>query len=101
MNLPPTPAHLWTERYESLRRHFLQQGQLLQSEPLGLTVLLQQGLARWMRAWQSDAGLKPVAPACAPSSASLWPLPLTPLWQQELTRLIAQMTLPQLQPVAL
>lgn len=38
MNLPPTSPHLWTERYESLRRHFLQQRQLLQSEPLGLTV---------------------------------------------------------------
>jgi hypothetical protein len=96
MNLPPTPAHLWTERYESLRRHFLQEDLLLPARPLGLAVLLRQGLACWMRAWQSHGQAERAAP---PAPAQPWTPPPAPLWQQELTQLIAQMTLQQLQPV--
>lgn len=97
MKLPPTPAHLWTERYESLRRHFLHEGPLLQTQPLGLAMFLRQGLARWMDAWRIDGQAEWVAPAAA---AKPWTAPLAPGWQQDLTQLIAQMTLQQLQPLA-
>jgi len=39
---------LWTERYESLRRHALQAHQILESDPLGLALLAQGGVAHWM-----------------------------------------------------
>jgi len=93
MNLPSTPAKLWTERYESLRHHFLNGRRLLGTEPVGLTLLLHQGLASWMRAWQTDGGAESVAPA---SPSPSWTAPVGPVWQQEVTRLIAQMTAYQL-----
>ena len=96
MNLAPTQPNLWTERYETLRRHFIENRQFLASDPLGLTLLLRNGLAAWMRTWRSctEAALKTGAPApdwqCPPISTA---------WQQELTLLIAQMTAPHLQTI--
>jgi len=94
MNLPPTPSNLWTERYESLRRHFLGDRPLLGADGLGLTLLLHKGVAGWMRAWHNGAALEPEP---TPSS-ELWNPPVAPVWQQELTRLIAHMTVQQLGP---
>lgn len=96
MNLPPHPSKLWAERYESLRRHFVHDRKVLGAEPLGLTLLLHQGLAGWMRAWQSGAvtEINPAASSCKP-----WPPPAGRLWHQELTQLIAQMTVQQLHAI--
>lgn len=96
MNLPPSPSKLWAERYESLRRHFVDDRKLLGAEPLDLTLLLHQGLAGWMRAWQSGAAVEPHP---ATSSCIPWKPPAGPVWQQELTQLIAQMTVQQLHPI--
>ena len=96
MNLPPTPSNLWTERYESLRRHCVDGCKLLGAEPLSLTLFLQKGLANWMRAWQSGTTAEPIPTA----SSWQWGIPPTePVWQQELTQLIAHMTIQQLHPV--
>ena len=43
----------WSERYESLRRHFLDQPRLFGSVPSGLTTLMDSGLAHWMRRWSA------------------------------------------------
>jgi hypothetical protein len=89
MNLPPSQSNLWRERYETLRRHFIESRQLLQVDPCALSVLIQSGMAAWMRAWQP-------CPATAPESTDpfrpLWRPRVAPVWQQELTRLIAHMT---------
>jgi hypothetical protein len=96
VNLPSTPANLWTERYEALRRCFVDEHKWLAAEPLSLTLLLQKGLAGWMRAWHSG----PAADSTL-STASTCPAPPTgPAWQLELTRLIAHMTVQQLNPLA-
>ena len=94
MNLPATASHLWTERYETLRRHFIENRQLLGADPIGLTRLLRSGVADWMRSWSgAEASPKPSSPA-----SQSWDLPVVPGWQQELTRLIAHMTTQHLQP---
>jgi hypothetical protein len=93
MNLPPRSSKLWAERYESLRWHFVHDRKLLEAEPLGLTLLLHQGLASWMRAWQSGAAAETNPDA---SSYKPWKPPAGRVWQQELTQLIAHMTVQQL-----
>ena len=95
MNRSPATPHLWTERYETLRRHFVENRQLLEADPLGLTLLLQRGIAGWMRTCQS--GALSATQATTPSPQS-WCPPIGPVWQQELTRLIAQMTAHHLYP---
>jgi len=89
MNGPPTSSSLWTERYESLREHFLQSRQFLGADSLGLTLLRHKGVAGWMGAWQGGSALQPEP---TPSLAEPWNPPVAPVWQQELTRLIAAMT---------
>ena len=98
MNLPSTPANLWTERYEALRRYFVDERKWLAAEPLSLTLLLQKGLAGWMRAWHSGPPAESTAPAAYTCRASN--PPAGPAWQLELTRLIAHMTVQQLNPLA-
>lgn len=93
MNLPATQSKVWKQRYETLRQHFLEQRQILETDPLGLTLLLRNGLASWMRTWQTCIETAPKIPA--PACASL--RPPTAVWQQELTRLIAHMTEQHLQ----
>lgn len=52
----------WTDRYEKLRQHVLQPtGPSFDGTP-GLAVLLQRGVAAWMRVW-SDCALLPHAPS--------------------------------------
>jgi hypothetical protein len=98
MNLAPTPSNLWTERYEALRRYYVYDRKLLTAEPLGLSLLLHTGLAGWMRAWHSSVVAHPTAPAASPSGT--WNPPAGPVWQQELTQLLAHMTVQQLNPIA-
>jgi hypothetical protein len=83
----PQP-HEWTQRYETLRQHFLEQRQMLETDPLGLTLLLRNGLATWMQSWQCFMERAPEMPA--PVCPVL--RPPTDGWQHELTRLLAQIT---------
>jgi hypothetical protein len=97
MNLPRTPATLWTERYETIRRHFVANRALLSVEPLGLALLRDNGLAEWMHRWHLDPATtpKPLAPSLPEPPA----LPIIPCCQQELTQLVAHMTAQHLQPI--
>lgn len=102
MNHPPVsssaaaPAASWKQRYEALRQLVVAGNPLTGTEPLSLAVLLRQGVARWMRSWPrttqtaGDAALPPVAPPVVP----------TPQWQQQLTAVMAQMSLAHLSPIA-
>jgi len=82
----------WKERYENLRCHVVEGRQSLGADPLDLGLLCRQGLASWMGSW-----LELMVPqACFPLAPSALPCPVTPLWQQQLTALLAQMTAPHL-----
>lgn len=96
MNELPTPAKLWTERYETIRRHFIENRPLLSADPLGLALLRHQGLAGWMRTWHLESATKSTPSGPSPQSPVL---PLIPFCQQELTALVAHMTAQHLQPV--
>jgi len=91
MNLASAQLKGSAERYETLRRHFLENRRLLADAPLGLTLLLREGMAVWIRAWQSSTESAADASAPAPRSG-IPPIPASSAWQQELTRLIARMT---------
>lgn len=89
----PEPS-TWTQRYEAVRDHLLNGRQILSAAPLGLVLLLKHGVAGWMRRWLESLGQ---APPVHPTPAA--PLcPSTPVWQQQLTSLLAQMTVTQLCP---
>ena len=84
----------WTQRYETLRRHFLDESGRLPSAPLGLLLFLRQGLAGWMRAWNPE----PLPSAQPPSLPARLAAPGG--WQRELTSLLAHLTSLHLQPTA-
>ena len=94
MILPPTPSTTGIERYETLRRHVLQGGQVFDRAPLSLVLWLAHGMAGWMRPWAK-------AVAVVPSPTEV-PPPLrfaaTSLWQHQLTLLLAQITVQRLSP---
>jgi len=94
MNGPGVSPATWTERYESLRRYVLEGRQLFQSQPLGLALWLAKGMAGWMQQWGrlTEATVLPASPAARPDG------PATGGWQQQLTMVLAQMTLGYLQP---
>ena len=95
--IPPlTPPATWIERYETLRRHVLQGGQIFDREPLNLVLWLAQGMAGWMRHWTKAVEMSP-APAVAPSPLRF---AAPSLWQQPLTLLLAQITVKHLYPAA-
>ncbi len=83
-----SPA-LWTERYEALRQHALNNRQSLTADPLGLVLLLRQGVALWMGCWPSSSSSS--GPA-SPASCAASPLACLPDCQRQLTELLAQMT---------
>ena len=93
MNLSPHSPNLWAERYETLRRHFLEDRHLLGSDPLGLTLLLRSGAACWMRRWVTGGETISKPAVAAPE---LW-RPSTTLWPEQLTMLLAHITLQHLQ----
>jgi hypothetical protein len=83
-----TPAATWKQRYEALRQVALGCGPALGVEPFGLVLLLRQGVANWMHSWPRPAETQAREPAL--------PLPSVtppPQWQQQLTTLLAQMSL--------
>lgn len=96
MNSPLTPSQLWTERYEALRRHVLGDAPVMGMSPLGLAVLQQKGVTNWMQAWTRGAMGEPPP---IPSTAQGWGPSAPPAWQQELTQLIAHMTIQLLHPI--
>jgi len=87
----PHPS-LWTERYESLRRHALEAHPILGNDPLGLALLSQGGIALWMRQWTAP----PPVPSHAPALPATLSAPMPPEWQRELTLVLGQMTLQHL-----
>jgi hypothetical protein len=88
-----TPPIAWIERYEALRRHVLLGCQIFDRTPLSLVLWLGQGMAGWMRHWAKAVELAP-SPAAAPPPS----FAATPLWQQQLTLLLAQITVQRLYP---
>jgi hypothetical protein len=81
----------WTQNYETLRQHVLDRRQALPAEPLGLVLLCRRGVAGWMRGWAELA--RPTAPLPPTQPA---PRPALALCQQELTILLAQITVQNL-----
>lgn len=91
------PSATWVERYETLRRHVLDRRDGLALEPLGLVLWLAQGMAGWMGSWAKAVEVP------LPSPAMVAPLPMFPatsLWQQQITLLLAQITVQRLYPTA-
>lgn len=88
-------ASTWTKRYEAVREHRLTGRQTLGTDPLGLVLLIKHGVAGWMRRWLD--GLAPERPV--PEMVARLHPP-TPLWQQQLTILLAHMTVNQLGPLS-
>ena len=86
--LPIASPASWKQRYENLRSHVLEGRQSLGADPLSLMLLCRQGLVGWMRGWKEVMVPRP----CFPIAPSELLSPMTPLWQQQLTALLAQMT---------
>ena len=93
MKAAPTAARSWTERYEALRQYVLEGGQRLQTQPLGLALWVAQGMAGWMKQWR-ELITTPTPPVGLPAPASG---PALGGWQEQLTCVLAQMTLANLQ----
>ena len=89
-------AHCWTHRYEQLREQVLAGESLIGTDRRGLTLLIRQGMAAWMRARHD--------PLCCPAAAALeveaLPMSLRESWQQEATQLLVNMALSHLRPGA-
>ncbi len=96
MKGPLTSPAAWAERYESLRAYILAGRQLFQTQPLGLALWLAKGMAGWMKQWTqlTQATVPSPSPGARPPGPAVGP------WQQQLTLLLAQMTLENLQPQA-
>jgi hypothetical protein len=89
---PCAAAALWQQRYEALRQLAVAGSQVFGADPLGLVLLLRQGVAGWMRHWAGLVESRPTAPV----PASPRPVVPTTQWQQQLTELLAQMSLAHL-----
>lgn len=85
-----TTTAAWKQRYEVLRQLAVAGSQILEADPLGLVLLLRQGVAGWMRSWSRLAQTPPAqrmpTPVILPRSQ----------WQQQLTGLLAEMSLAHL-----
>jgi hypothetical protein len=84
----------WTERYEALRQCFVDESGRLACAPLGLLLLIREGLAGWMRRWNPEAPVSTGSAKCP----SLMPLMPASGWQCELTYLLARITTLHLEP---
>jgi hypothetical protein len=88
-------ARDWTRRYEQLREQVLTTDHCIATDLTGLTVLITQGMATWMRSWQ-----EPLRCSVAAQTEAL-PMSLSSSsWQEEATRLLVNMALCQLSPEA-
>jgi len=89
-------AQCWTRRYEQLREQVLAGDNCIATDRRGLTVLIRQGMAAWMRAWHEPL----CCPVAAAPEAEAVPMRLRESWQQEATRLLVNMALSHLRPGA-
>jgi hypothetical protein len=92
MNPAPTAAASWTERYEALRQYALEGRQRLPTQPLGLALWVAKGMAGWMKRW-TELITMPAPRVGFPSASG----PAGGGWQEQLTCVLAQMTLANLQ----
>ena len=90
-------APCWTRRYEQLREQVLAADNFIATDRRGLTVLIREGMAAWMRAWHEPPFCS--VAAAAPEAEAL-SMSLGESWQQEATRLLVNMTLSHLSPKA-
>ena len=88
---PATPT-LWKQRYEALRQLAIGGRQILETDPLGLVLLLRQGVAGWMRSWSESAQTPALQRAPVPEA----PVVPTSAWQHQLTEVLAAMSLAHL-----
>jgi hypothetical protein len=90
--LSPTTGTVWQQRYEALRQLAVGGRQILEAEPLGLVLVLREGVAAWMRRWSALAQTPPLPRASTP------PAPAVPAagWQHQLTEVLAAMSLAHL-----
>jgi hypothetical protein len=87
----PAPA-TWKHRYEALRQLAVAGSLVFEADPLGLVLLLRQGVAGWMRSWSGLIERTTDAAVSPPQT----PIVSTSQWQQQLTELLAQMSLAHL-----
>jgi hypothetical protein len=87
MSRTPTPPGCWKERYESLRRHFLEPSHRWDAMPLGLALLIREGVAAWMRRWTDS----PPTPNPFHRAPLMSPVAQNAM-QTQLSSLLAQMT---------
>ena len=90
-------AQCWTRRYEQLREQVLAGDNSIATDRRGLTVLIAEGMAAWMRAWHEPPLCCSVA-ASAPEAEAV-PMRLRESWQQEATRLLVNMALSHLRAI--
>jgi hypothetical protein len=76
----------WTQRYESLRQHFLGEQRRFETAPWGLLLVIREGLAAWMHTWRQE----PPSWSVRSKEAAAFLIP--PGWQRELTFLLAHLT---------
>ncbi len=84
------PTVSWKQRYETLRQLMTGSSPIAGTEPLGLVLLVRQGMARWMRSWPESIPAQ--TSTTLPDSMIIVP---KSQWQQQLTLLLAQMSLSQ------
>ena len=90
----PPEKELWRRRYEQLRQQVVEPNGALAQDRWGLSLLLRQGVAGWMRLWQDPAVTVPeAAPALALGSTGP-----APGWQPQATLLLANMAFSHLHP---
>jgi hypothetical protein len=86
----PTLAVRWKERYEALRQLAVNSGSpILGANPLALVLLVRHGVAHWMRHWPELRAMPAPAPEIRPPISA----PPTSEWRQQLTQLLADMSL--------
>jgi len=89
-------AQSWTRRYEQLREQVLAGDNSIATDRRGLTVLIREGMAAWMRAWH-----EPLCCSVAAAAPEAEALSMSPgeSWQQEATRLLVNMALSHLKAI--
>lgn len=90
--LSPATAAIWKQRYEALRQLAIGGREILETDPLGLVLLLRQGVAGWMRSWSEPAQ----TPTLQRGPVSEVPVVPTSAWQHQLTEVLAAMSLAHL-----
>jgi len=87
-------SQCWTRRYEQLREQVLARDTLTGTDARGLSLLIRQGVATWMRVW-----CDPLSCRWAPDlEAESRPMIPPEAWQQEATRLLVNMALNHFKP---